>query len=52
MIFAVFWLDNPKPNNKMSSTYEIRYRSGFNFPDYELTEHTLPVKSGAQEIRK
>jgi hypothetical protein len=29
MIFAVFWLDNPKPNNRRSSTYEIRYRSGF-----------------------
>jgi len=29
MIFAAFWLDNPKPNNRRSSTYEIRYRSGF-----------------------
>jgi hypothetical protein len=25
---------------------------GSKVPDYELTEHTLPVKSGAQEIRK
>jgi hypothetical protein len=25
---------------------------GSKFPDYELSEHTLPVKSGAQEIRK
>lgn len=25
---------------------------GSKVPDYELSEHTLPVKSGAQEIRK
>jgi hypothetical protein len=29
MILAVFWLDNPKPNDRRSSTYEIRYHPGF-----------------------